>query len=591
MVLFLAVVALLPAGPAATLPEAPATVTYVYWTEVNGGTIRRGNADGSGSAQTCVSNQQDPRGLVIVQSLGKMYWIEREAGRLRRANLDCPATGIETIGPTLISGDRVAMDVDGGHIYWTENQNANGTANRIRRANLDGSGAETILSGRNQPLGIAVAGGHIYWTEFGDDSIWRASLTGSNPIELAQLNDNMNPLEMAVDVVGNRMYWASGTLGAIYSATLSGSGVGVWQSVSNPRSLAIDVDGQYLYWSNWNPPEIRRMKLDKSNNQQINDGDDVDQPLGIALYQDENPCYILTRSHSGQGSDPVVTPTFSAGCGTGQYKAGEFISLTAAPAGGWRVSGWSGTKNDASTGLTNSVTMPATAHAVSVAYEPQCYTLTRIHIGQGNAPVASPAASAGCGTGQYKAGEFISLTAVPAGGWRVSGWSGTKNDASTGLTNSITMPAAAHAVTVFYQITSQANFYMPVVLYMEPPPPLCFTGPNEVEDNDLGSTANGPLCRNRTYTGRINDNYDYFMFDAAAGPILIDIPPTANEGLQLALYYQEASGAAVIGDPEQSDGLRIVLPNAPTGRYYIRLFTPQPDPGGTQTYSMHVQFP
>jgi hypothetical protein len=164
-------------------------------------------------------------------------------------------------------------------------------------------------------------------------------------------------------------------------------------------------------------------------------------------------CYPLTRTHTGQGENPVPVPNKSTGCNTGQYVAGEVISLTADPAAGWQVAGWSGTNNDGSTSLSNTVTMPTAAHTVSVAYEqaaPSCYTLTRIHTGQGINPVADPPLSAGCGTGQYVAGENIMLTAEPASGWYVTGWSGTNNDGSTSLSNMVTMPTAAHTVSVAY---------------------------------------------------------------------------------------------------------------------------------------------
>ena len=42
-------------------------------------------------------------------------------------------------------------------------------------------------------------------------------------------------------------------------------------------------------------------------------------------------------------------------------------------------------------------------------------------------------------------GEDIDLSATPNSGWRVGGWTGTGNDASTASTNTVTMPASAHA--------------------------------------------------------------------------------------------------------------------------------------------------
>ena len=80
-------------------------------------------------------------------------------------------------------------------------------------------------------------------------------------------------------------------------------------------------------------------------------------------------CYTLSLSHTGQGTDPVPSPSSSPGCGPGQYTAGATINLTAAPAADWHVSGWSGTNNNGSTATSNSVTMPASNHSASVAYE------------------------------------------------------------------------------------------------------------------------------------------------------------------------------------------------------------------------------
>jgi hypothetical protein len=168
-------------------------------------------------------------------------------------------------------------------------------------------------------------------------------------------------------------------------------------------------------------------------------------------------CYALTLSHSGQGTDPSASPTNSTGCSAGTYVAGETITLSdATPESGWEISGWIGTTNNASTADTNTVNMPASAHAASVIYSeisaPTCYALTLSHTGNGSDPVALPANSTGCSAGTYVAGESISLSgAVPASGWKISGWTGTTNNASTADTNTVTMPASAHAAGVIYR--------------------------------------------------------------------------------------------------------------------------------------------
>ena len=163
----------------------------------------------------------------------------------------------------------------------------------------------------------------------------------------------------------------------------------------------------------------------------------------------------LTLSHTGQGSDPVASPANSTGCAAGQYVSGATINLSGAvPTTGWQISSWTGTNNDASTGNTNIVTMPASARTASVNYTlipPTCYALTLSHTGQGSDPVASPANSTGCAAGQYISGATIDLSgAVPTTGWQIASWTGTDNDASTSNTNTITMPASVHASSVNY---------------------------------------------------------------------------------------------------------------------------------------------
>ena len=49
-----------------------------------------------------------------------------------------------------------------------------------------------------------------------------------------------------------------------------------------------------------------------------------------------------------------------------------------------------------------------------------------------------------------KSGEVVTLTASPNSGWVVGGWSGTSNDGSTSMVNTVTMPGVNHTVTVNY---------------------------------------------------------------------------------------------------------------------------------------------
>jgi len=94
--------------------------------------------------------------------------------------------------------------------------------------------------------------------------------------------------------------------------------------------------------------------------------------------------------------------------------------------------------------------------------EVECFPLTLSHTGNGADPTPSPTYSTGCSAGQYIAGESIALTAAPDPGWMVKDWTGTTNDASTAMTSTVAMPAAAHAASVNYKAAT-SFLYLPGV--------------------------------------------------------------------------------------------------------------------------------
>lgn len=165
------------------------------------------------------------------------------------------------------------------------------------------------------------------------------------------------------------------------------------------------------------------------------------------------PCYTLTKSHTGNGSDPEATPAYSSGCSAGKYHAGEIIALSASPSLDSIVGSWVGTENDSSKSTNNSMTMPSGDYEVIVNYEigtPICSKLTLQYSGSGSNIVASPINSAGCASGNYLAGEIVDLTAYPAAGWTVGSWSGTDHDVSTVITNTVTKTEVDQTVQVNY---------------------------------------------------------------------------------------------------------------------------------------------
>ncbi|MCB0133313.1 MAG: hypothetical protein KDD78_20760, partial [Caldilineaceae bacterium] len=205
---------------------------------------------------------------------------------------------------------------------------------------------------------------------------------------------------------------------------------------SDPRNV--------LERSSFNTPgQAQDLFVSEDNVIYVADGDG-----GLYIFR-YPPCYRLQLSTDGSGSVPARQPSASSGCPVGQYTAGAMVTLTAAPATGWHVAGWRGTDHDSQTGTSNSVTMPAADHFVTVDYAQSCFTLALLRDGEGALPVAVPSKSGVCVAGQYVVVEEIQLTAAPATYWQVSGWDGA-DESGAELQNVVTMPAADHTVRVIY---------------------------------------------------------------------------------------------------------------------------------------------
>ncbi len=150
------------------------------------------------------------------------------------------------------------------------------------------------------------------------------------------------------------------------------------------------------------------------------------------------PTYDLTAVVSG--GNGTLSPT------SGTYDEGETVILTATPFTGYQVATWSGTSDDSSTASTNTVIMNSDK-TVTVSFESipaTQYSLTA-SVSGGNGAV-SPT------TGTYDDGETVILTATPDTGYYVMSWSGTDDDNSTAISNTVVMNSN-QTVTVIFSCT------------------------------------------------------------------------------------------------------------------------------------------
>lgn len=201
----------------------------------------------------------------------------------------------------------------------------------------------------------------------------------------------------------------------------------------------------------------------------------------------------------------------------------------------------------------------------------QCYALTLTHVGSGNDPTASPQRAFTCPTGHYTAGSDVMLTAAPAAGWRVAGWSGTSNDASTASTNTLIMPASNVTVNVWYEEIPGAD-----------------GDPYEPDDSCALARFIPTEGTLQEHTFHKPSDQDWVAFNATAGTsylILGDTAAGSPADLTVILY------ATCSGVPQQSQNFafspdfRLQFQAQTTGPIYLKLINHDPI-----VYGPHVAY-
>jgi hypothetical protein len=132
----------------------------------------------------------------------------------------------------------------GPHIYWA-------AAGTIMEANLDGTGVTTLVTGQNEPDGVAVDSSHIYWADLGSHTIMEANLDGTGVTTLVTLVSSTNfsqPHGVAVD--SSHLYWTDVGFGTISEANLDGTGVTTPVTGQDIGPFGLAVDSSHLYWTN-----------------------------------------------------------------------------------------------------------------------------------------------------------------------------------------------------------------------------------------------------------------------------------------------------------------------------------------------------
>ncbi len=227
---------------------------HLYWTNMgnpvaNDGSIFRSDLDG-GNITVIVppGSTFTPKQLQIEAKSQKLYWCDREGMRVMRCNLD--GTEIETLVQTGESdADRhdqtrwcvgIAVDADGGKIYWTQKGGDNAGQGRIFRAGIEilqgeepakRTDIELLFDDLPEPIDLDIdpSSRMLYWTDRGDpprgNTVNRASMdiaANSHTESQILITHLMEGIGLALDPKGERMF-VTDLAGSVYSANLDGT--------------------------------------------------------------------------------------------------------------------------------------------------------------------------------------------------------------------------------------------------------------------------------------------------------------------------------------------------------------------------------
>jgi hypothetical protein len=160
---------------------ARAAIPRLFVLELNAGRIHSMNTDGS-DRKTIVSDCHLPDGIVVDVEAGHVYWTNMgipslNDGSVERADLDGKNRKVIVAKSVTHSPKQIILDKKGGKLYWCDREGM-----RVMRCNLDGAQLETLIeTGRGEAdqrdatrwcvgLTIDPKFQKIYWSQKGPDN-------------------------------------------------------------------------------------------------------------------------------------------------------------------------------------------------------------------------------------------------------------------------------------------------------------------------------------------------------------------------------------------------------------------------------------
>jgi hypothetical protein len=233
-----------------------------------------------GQNMTAFKSSTLERASVDRASTGRLFVLEASGNRFFSVNPD--GSDRKVIVTDCRLPDGIAVDVEAGHIYWTNMGVPSRNDGSIERADLDGRNRRTIIpqGGTFTPKQLQndKENGKLYWCDREGMRVMRANLDGSK-IETLIDSSHGDPrpgpdltkwcVGIAVDAGRGQIYWTQkgpdkGGLGRLFRANIEipkGETAAqrtdievLFDGLPEPIDLELDLENRLLYWTDRGDP-------------------------------------------------------------------------------------------------------------------------------------------------------------------------------------------------------------------------------------------------------------------------------------------------------------------------------------------------
>jgi len=306
------------AGTSAGDANAGSTGTAGASSSLAGGTSDATSAGASGSDTSQVR---------------RIFYLDVQ-GSVRAFDEDAPSPRI-LVSSAGKGPDGIAVDVAGGHLYWTTMGVPADDDGSVRRSELDGSQVTTIVpaGGSYTPkqLRLDPVAQQLYWSDREGMRIQRAGLDGSGLETLvtvatgdsARKNAGNWCVGLALDVAHGFVYWTqkgpdNGKVGSIRRAHLrmpdgetdrTRTDVEtLFDKLPEPVDLDVDAEGGHMYWSDRGDDTINRAPIEIPRDKTAATRDDreilvrgVREAIGVTLDLERGHIYYTSGASARVG--------------------------------------------------------------------------------------------------------------------------------------------------------------------------------------------------------------------------------------------------------------------------------------------------